>query len=281
MKKENSHENLLTLNMEGTAKYKVPIFTQSPRNENVPLHKHTYIEFFYVFDGEGIHELNHVEKKLYRGNACLLLFEDIHKFYKTDDGVFLRRDILVDPAFFKEACDFYSSTLYDEIMKKKYNNEFTLSNEQISNFELFAPFLFLSPESDEYKFASKFIMSVLLNALISAKAKKRKNNAPAWLNNLLTRLNLVSNFGYDISSLIKDLPYSDDYIRRQFKKYYKMTMTEYFNDQKINYSYFLLKNTDMTIEKICETIGFSNISHFYKLFKNKHNTTPMNIRNQA
>ncbi len=271
---------ILVLNLENTVLNGAPVFTQSARNEDVPLHAHTYIEFFYVFDGHGEEELNGEKRHLVRGDGCLLLLDDKHKFYETKNDVFFRRDILISTSFFKEACNFFSPSLYEDISNGKYSREITLSSEDISSIENYVPSLFLDPNSKEYLLAAKLITTSLINLVVSYNFKKASPNVPEWLSNLATRLSTYDNFKYELSELIEDLAYTPDYIRRMFKKYFGMTMTDFFNQQKINYAYFLLKKTDVSIEEICENIGFDNISYFYKLFKNIMHVTPNRIRKE-
>ena len=101
---------------------------------------------------------------------------------------------------------------------------------------------------------------------------------PNWLNNLLTRLSTRDNFQSDIAELTADFAYNADYMRRLFKRYIGMTMTDYFNKQKMNYSYSMLLNGNLTVEEICEAVGIANMSYFHKLFKDTFHTTPKHVR---
>lgn len=273
-------KNHLVFDLDNTIPNGAPVFTQSARNEDVPLHEHSYIEFFYVFDGKGVQELNGKERILQRGEAYLLTLGDVHKFYKTIDGLFLRRDILISTSFFQETCDFFSPDLFTDISAGKYSKQLVLSSEEISSIESYVPFLFLDPDSKKYLFAARMLVTYLINLMIAYDLRQSSTDIPDWLSNLATRLSTYDNFKVELSYLIKDLPFTPDYIRRMFKKHFQMTMTDYFNKQKINYAYFLLKKTDVSVEDICDAIGFLNVSYFYKLFKNVMHTTPSKIRKE-
>ena len=120
--------NPLIFDMSLTTQNNAPVFTQSARNENVPLHKHSYIEFFYVYDGSGTHYLNGKTSTLNRGDGYLLMPSDVHGFDKTVNGVFLRRDIIIETSFFKEVCDFFDSSLFEKLLDGKTPEKFTLSS---------------------------------------------------------------------------------------------------------------------------------------------------------
>ena len=278
-KMQNIHPtaNPLVFDVGLTTQNNAPVFTQSARNEDVPLHRHSYIEFFYVFDGTGTQYLNDERKLLHRGDAYLLTPSDVHGFDKTQNGVFLRRDILIEKSYFKQVCDFFDDKLFDKILACELAKVFTLSSEQISTMETYAPSLFLSPDCAEYKLAAKALTTFLVN-IIMLQQMQTHTDMPNWLNNLLTRLSTRDNFQSDIAELTADFAYNADYMRRLFKRYIGMTMTDYFNKQKMNYAYSMLQNGNQTVEEICEAVGIANMSYFHKLFKDTFHTTPKHVR---
>ena len=81
-----------------------------------------------------------------------------------------------------------------------------------------------------------------------------------------------------IAELTADFAYNADYMRRLFKRYVGMTMTDYFNKQKMNYAYSMLQNGNQTVEEICEAVGIANMPYFHKLFKDTFHTTPKQVR---
>jgi AraC-like DNA-binding protein len=65
---------------------------------------------------------------------------------------------------------------------------------------------------------------------------------------------------------------------RFFKQSTGMTIFEYLNKIKIDYSCQLLLNTDMNILDISFDCGFNNLSHFNKQFRKFIGTTPTGLR---
>lgn len=143
--------------------------------------------------------------------------------------------------------------------------------------EPYAPSLFLSPDCAEYKLATKALTTFLVN-IIMLQQMQTHTDMPNWLNNLLTRLSTRDNFQSDIAELTADFAYNADYMRRLFKRYVGMTMTDYFNKQKMNYAYSMLQNGNQTVEEICEAVGIANMPYFHKLFKDTFHTTPKQVR---
>ena len=276
---KTSEKNILLLDFElhaPTTAKKAPTFSRCSTNEYTPLHRHSYIEFFYVLEGKGTHILNGERKTLTRGDAYLLHPNDVHGFPQTDTTLFQHTDIGIKINYFKELCNCLSPDLFDEF----YNGNslyFKLSSEQIAKLEHHIPHLHLIP-TDEKNMLSAKAITLTITLLLLENRLMEKSNIPLWVLQLLTILNSHENFKTDISILTSGFSYNADYMRRQFKKHVGMTMTDYFNRQKMDYAYKLLSTTDESIETICEMVGFNSVSYFRDLFKRIFNKTPGEIQ---
>jgi transcriptional regulator GlxA family with amidase domain len=67
-----------------------------------------------------------------------------------------------------------------------------------------------------------------------------------------------------------------------FCKYFKNTTRKTFMERvidfRINFATQLLTETDKTIADVCFESGFRDMSHFYKMFTSRMNTSPLNYR---
>jgi YesN/AraC family two-component response regulator len=72
--------------------------------------------------------------------------------------------------------------------------------------------------------------------------------------------------------------YNPDYIGKLVKKVTEKTLTELIKEQKMKQAEYLLKNTEMTVSDIVVEIGYSNISYFYRQFKEEIGITPDEYR---
>lgn len=66
--------------------------------------------------------------------------------------------------------------------------------------------------------------------------------------------------------------------KRDFESYFNDTPANYLKEQKLLKANELLVSTDYSVSEICYEVGFSDTSHFTKLFKLKYNTTPSEFR---
>lgn len=82
----------------------------------------------------------------------------------------------------------------------------------------------------------------------------------------------------DISSF---LCYSEYYISHLFKEKMGITIKEYINKKKIAYAAQMLQNSDITVEKLVEHLGFSCSYSFRRTFKQYMGMTPTEYKATA
>ncbi len=84
------------------------------------------------------------------------------------------------------------------------------------------------------------------------------------------------NLSEDISvhTIAKNIGVSKNVIYRRFHSYFNCTVSEYINSVRVERACDLLLKSDMTIEEISQTIGFTSASYFSKTFKKEKGLSP-------
>jgi len=244
-----------------------------PVRQGAP-HTHEFIEIFYVLSGSSNHYTEKMVSRISTGDTYILLPGDIHNHDKSHSSKdFLYRDILIRPHFFREICDSYYSTLYDDFAAKNIPINIQLISSNLSLFENL--FMKLSNASDgERQIVTKLLLHELISAFLKQKMLQKSEQLPSWLITLISELNRPANFATPLNELLSVFHYTKPYMCSAFKKHVGMTITDYFNINRITHANSLLNATDYTIKEICETLGFLNISHFYSLYKKHFGKTP-------
>lgn len=80
------------------------------------------------------------------------------------------------------------------------------------------------------------------------------------------------------SELEAQLNYSGNYLNNIVKKYTGLNIFNYGMSICLNEAARLLINTDKNISEISSMLGFSNRTHFYKLFENRYLMSPSKFR---
>ncbi len=62
--------------------------------------------------------------------------------------------------------------------------------------------------------------------------------------------------------------------KRDFQETFKSSPAAWIREKRLDRAAFLLKNSQDSVNEICEEVGFDNVSHFIKSFKEKFGITP-------
>jgi len=100
------------------------------------------------------------------------------------------------------------------------------------------------------------------------------------LNKAIQYMEANYNNSISVESIAEHVHLSASYIGRMFKERMGVTLNEYLIDLRINRAKQLLAETDLTIDEICQQVGYSTISYFTKLFKGRTGMTPGTYRRE-
>lgn len=70
-----------------------------------------------------------------------------------------------------------------------------------------------------------------------------------------------------------------NYFSTLFKKELGVTFTRYLTLQRLNKACRILRETDINVQEIAKSIGYSDIQYFYRIFKKELGVTPIEYRN--
>ncbi|TJZ52528.1 helix-turn-helix transcriptional regulator [Sphingobacterium olei] len=197
----------------------------------------------------------------------------------------------------QQQCEIYAIHLHSEILKEVYKNEipsfikpegkksFATKIERqdvIVHFIESLDFYFQNPTlvNDELiKLKIKELVLLLLQT-------KNAENLFSLFAHLFTprqaslkeiiRAHLFSNLTVGELATLSDRSLSA--FKRDFESYFNDTPANYIKKQKLLKAIDLLIATDFSIAEICYKVGFSDTSHFTKLFKRKYNSSPAEYR---
>lgn len=222
-----------------------------------------------------MHNINGKSSVLTAGTVCFLRpLKDKHFFVsKSNDDYSRHRDIYVVDSDMKAWCDMVSPQLYDELLEPDLPLCFPISSSMLKYIEemLNSP-NFQSANVSQAMRAIHFSLSIDL--LVAYQLTKIPSSCPAWLNDFVQELKKPENFLYSIEELTAKLPYSHGYICREFKKYLKQTIINFFNEQKVNRASFLLMNTNLKILDISNMVGYSSPKNFINQFTQRFSLSP-------
>ncbi|MGI5959203.1 MAG: AraC family transcriptional regulator [Massiliimalia sp.] len=107
-------------------------------------------------------------------------------------------------------------------------------------------------------------------------AKSKHDNLVSTIRNSVEKN--YSNPIFSINNIADEINMSSAYIGKLYKQAAGHSFTEYLNDYRLQKASCLLLSTNETVNKISESVGFSNSSYFFNMFKKKYNMTPAAYR---
>lgn len=82
----------------------------------------------------------------------------------------------------------------------------------------------------------------------------------------------------NVSEIAEKLSYSEYYLSHLFKRKMGITIKEYLANKKLSYAMQLLETSDMSVEKISDSLGFSSAHSFRRMFKQYTGLSPSDYK---
>jgi AraC-like DNA-binding protein len=238
------------------------ILTQSAYtpHTHLPMHYHQNPYFCFVVNG------NYTEHSSGKNLACT-----------KGDIVFHPRQYEHHNKFGNAESSCFNIEFTKHWLDKTYFADFKLNYTQSSNeSNLSRAFIkILSEFNLPDSLSPLMIESLVTEALILfARDNKQNNFSPYYVNKAIKYIRESHQINLSLSELSSLLQISPGYLARCFKKAKGISIGEFVRQQRIKKAAELLKNNKDSILGIAVELGFTDQSHFTKLFKKEMGVTP-------
>ncbi len=258
------------------------------------LHSHTFFEMVYVLHGtcENIFSSHTVTMKT--GDICIIAPSVTHAISAFSNDCIVFNFVMKSATFksvFLNSLPNYSA-LYDFFRKSLYAPNSSLylyfkTGKDPVLLDIFDKIV------DEHE-AKKSYFSSMTNALLTTffitllrnheesmtavnpSEKKQDSNIVFILKYIETHYNTLT-----LQELADFFNYSEKQLSRILKNYTGQTFSALVQNMRLSRAAELLKQPTLPISEIMETIGYSNTTHFYKIFKSKFGMTPAEYREKT
>ncbi len=245
------------------------------RYVHIPKHHHDFIEMVYVLCGTCYHTIqgvtytqtqgcltfvvSHVEHELHAAPDCLCLTMKI----RSDTFINLRipnAPYFAIPVCFNCGSDPFMRDIVLEIYSQQENRA-CYHDEIISHLYQ----VFLTYCMQNYRDTISFLYS----------------GTP-----MQGRMLEIANYMYEnyqtitLKSLARHFGYSESYLCRLFRSSTGQSFTTIIRSYKLEQAQKLLQTTDLKLDDICESIGYSDTTQFIRDYKKQYNQTPAKYRRQ-
>ncbi len=231
---------------------------------SLPLHHHSNPYFCYVLNG------NYSEHSIRNDFTCS------------------KGDVIFHPQHTEHHNNFpdNSATCFNLEFSESWINKFVETklnlslNVKTNDYCVQSLVLKIYKELNNYDNLSSLMIEGLMLEIIASFSRNNSANSfvPYYLKKIVEYLNDEYHSNPSLLQLAQIADVSPEHLAREFRKIFKQTMGEYMRQVKVKQSCYMLKHTDKDLSDIAFVAGFSDQSHFNRVFKKQTGLTPLEYR---
>jgi len=262
------------------------LFSCHPRFMYTPLHKHTYIEMQYLYNGRISQTVNGKMVEMEKGSLCILNTSSCHSIeYAGEEDILINAIIGTD--YLENVLlgrlggsDPTKSFLFRSIYQPKDNTDFLLVGQseapRIEGYmvDLLCEYFDRSLCSEEV--INSYLVLVFTELMRSF--ANRQNGGEQF--GLKLEINAIIEYiqnncaTADLPSVAKHFGLSQNYLSAKLKRMTGLGFISLLHRAKLEKACLLLSCTDLPVGDVVCEVGYENTSFFYKKFKQSYGLTP-------
>lgn len=254
-------------------------------------HWHQCCEMLYIREGNGFVIVN---QKTYEMKPGMLFFFQpfqLHKVYAdvNEDAPYVRTMMFFDPHYFHRALLPFRSrhALFERLWRSAHAEPLDLRPHSDYLEQVFA--LYNVKFKDGNGISEEEDMTMLLLHMLEAAVVgggMQKDAAIeirpfSYVERIMNWIEAHYTEEIHLEDIADHLHLSKFYISRLFQQKTGGSLSEYITARRIKQACRLLQNSEHSVERIAEEVGYPNASYFIRLFKKVIGTTPLKYRSAA
>ncbi|QNK41801.1 AraC family transcriptional regulator [Caproicibacter fermentans] len=256
------------------------------RGENIWLHWHEHLQFYYFVKGEALLECGHNRFEVSPGSIVVINSNELHYLESLSND--LEFDVIrIDPTFlFSNQVDLLQTKYLAPLASNRISFRNLIENDT-GVLECVTKILqeYYSKKVG-YELAVKasiyqLIVLLLRGYVCKILSEKEFEEKTRSLKHFNTVLQFIED-NYDKKIRLKELADSANlsacHFCRTFKQITGKTLTNYVNEIRLEKAACFLKQTDLNITETALKCGFDSISYFNRLFSRHYKISPTKFR---
>lgn len=238
---------------------------------------HDFVEFFYVLSGTGVAFFNDTKRMVQHGDLVCVHVGDQHSNFplpqvKVCNCLISTSLIQENGPLFQPAVAGKGRLSFDPFTKLSGNTLFQVE-------ELFQQLLRESQEKPPY-YADAMLSYVNQLLICLCRFRQESKSQQHYHRTISPILDYVSDHFRTVTlgDLAQFSSYNPTYLSKLFHDTLGVNFTEYVNRLRIDEAVKLVLQSNMTIDEICQNVGFKSRLHFYEVFKKHTGFTPGALR---
>lgn len=240
-------------------------------NDNmIKSHYHTYFELYYLEAGDRYHVAEDTVYCLHPGDYILFPPYIMHRSYSEGDMAFKRIVVYFTKAMIPDSQIFSLLSKHVWLYRQDEGEEI---------LKLMCQIMEEQEKTDPY--SQKYIYYLLNQILIKLVRKGREPEeaeGEVRIANVIRYLHENYTDKITLDELSTRFFVSHYYLCHEFKRYTNCTIIQYVNNLRISHAQRLFEETDKSITEISMLVGFSNVTHFNRVFRSVTGKSPSQNR---
>lgn len=256
-----------------------------------PAHRHNYIEILYVCAGTVTHYIEGKELVMQQGDLLLLNQHVEHSVRRAEYGD-IGINFIALPEFFdipfhmikkqNVIADFLVGTLRQNNPLPQYLLFQLQSEKRIANLmENMISSLLNKEVQEEEDSINQYSMGLVFLYLLSHMDKLTQNSSQNYQDIVIQSTLKYIDVQYktaNLSQIAQDFHQSLPVLSKLIKKSTGSTFQELLMRKRFQKAVAFLVETELPVEEIAATVGYENLSYFYRQFKARYGMTPSRYR---
>ena len=250
-------------------------------------HSHNFVEIAYVAEGTGLHVVNGAEHRVSRGDVFLINYDIPHEFVSVGEPLLIYNCIFT-PSYFNstlgESRNFFDITDHF-LLNNLYTNLPTdcifATARASENNRILNIYEKMLEEFTAKQIGYRDIMRGYVIELLVILCRLKLNVGSGRTQRLLGIFEYINaHYKEDLSveELSRAAGFSASHFRRLFKSFSGKSVTLYIQTLRVQEACVLLKNGELSVEQIAREVGYSDMKHFYTVFKRISGKLPKAFR---
>lgn len=253
------------------------------------LHEHEFFEMIYVYSGSAQHEIQNTNQIIWEGDVLIIAPGVKHALSVFDDSIIIdaliRKGTFLNQFFeFLKKDNILSSFFQRDLYSRQHQPCITFhTNKNLELEDLLLDMFLEHYKDDEF---STDILSNLCRVYFAKLVRFHQSHVEIFSpiikesEQLLRILTYIQNH-YDqvtLTSVAKHFHYAPAYFSNYLKEHTGTSFINLVKEAKLSRAEYLLKSSNLSIQEICQTIGYESPAHFIRLFKEKYKESPAKYR---
>ncbi|MGN0107655.1 MAG: AraC family transcriptional regulator [Hominilimicola sp.] len=253
------------------------------------MHKHDFFEVAYVYSGKCVNRFENIVHNMTEGDMCFIAPNTQHSIEVFDDSIIINliiRKSTFEKTFFNMMTenDILSAFFLHILYSENHNNYLVFHTEGNDIIKSNMEDLFIEKLEHKKYYRRMLInmLSVMFTHLLRyyetdvelAPSSEQSGSQVAEI------LRYIQDHFIDITlaDAAEHFHFSTSYFSKLVKDYTGKNFTKILQNIKLEKSCRLLANTDLSVIKICDIVGYANIEHYNRTFKKQYGMTPSDYR---